>query len=95
MLNLVKDFFYHIFGGSSAPIIENENRLQCGDWRNICQILSRKDKSMDESCLEYFLKVYRCSLLARHTASLGQYDIVTVPVRCPGKSTDSGRLKDI
>ena len=50
---------------------------------------------MDESCLEYFLKVYRCSLLARHTASLGQYDIVTVPARCPGKSTDSGRLKDI
>ena len=42
----------------------------------------------------YFLKVYRYSLLARHTALLGQYDIVTAPVRCPGKSTDYGRLKD-
>ena len=93
MLNLVKDFFYHIFGGSSAPIIEM--KIAYDVEKHICQILSRKEIAMDESCLEYFLKVYRCSLLARHTASLGQYDIVTAPVQCPGKSTDSGRLKDI
>ena len=54
-------------------------------WRNVSEIFSRKDIAMDESCLEYFLKVYRSSLLARHTASLGQYDIVTAPVQCPGK----------
>ena len=39
--------------------------------------------------------MYRCSLLARHTASLGQYDIVSNSAgRCPGKSTNYGRLKD-